>query len=96
MIKNKINNKIKVLVLMMTVFAVTSIFLTIETATVGAENTYLEEKQSKLIFEKKELENSFVKGISMTKLEEDSVASGFVKPTNYLYINGDEQVASLH
>lgn len=87
---------IKLIVVLGIMFAVSCIYLTIETATNGSENTYLENKQAELAIQKKELENNLVKGESMAKLEEDSLASGFVKPELYLYINGDEQVASLH
>ena len=87
--------KIKILFGLLAVFVTSAIFLTIETATVGSENAFLENKTSDLLIYKKKLENEFVKVLSMSKLEDQSIASGFVKPSEYMYINSDEQVASL-
>ena len=69
------------------ILAVVSVFLTIETSTSGAEVANLDKTSVELANQKRNLEESLVKGISMSQLEEKSTEFGFVRPENMVYIS---------
>lgn len=87
----------KKILLMITVavLAVSSIFLTIETATTGVEVARLEKTESTLIDQKRELEGTLVRTLSATKLQEKSVELGFIKPVDLVYVLTSPPVAKL-
>lgn len=74
---------------------VTSVFVTIETATSGAEVANLDKTTVELTNQKRILEESLIKGISMSQLEEKSAELGFVKPENLVYVSTVAPVANL-
>lgn len=78
------------------VLAVSSIIMTVETASSGVEVAELREKQSQLAMEKRNLENSLVRSLSMSDLETKSGELGYAKPTDTIYVSGmKENVAQL-
>ena len=90
------NHKTKVLVLSaFTIFALSAVLLTVETVSSGAEIANLEKTAKNLASQKRELEESFVKTISMGDLQEKSTEMGFVKAENLMYLSGREPVAKL-
>lgn len=76
------------------ILAVISVFLTIETSTSGAEVASLDKIATELTNQKRNLEESLVKGISMSRLEEKSSELGFVKPENMVYISSAPSYAA--
>ncbi len=84
-----------VLITVCGILVATSVFLTIETATSGAEVANLDKTTAELTNQKRVLEESLVKGISMSQLQEKSVELGFVKPENLVYVSGVAPVANL-
>jgi hypothetical protein len=84
-----------VLITIVGVLAISSIFLTIETATTGVEVAKLEKTEAALINQKRDLEESLVKTLSVADLQEKSVELGFVKPANLVYVTGAATVAKL-
>lgn len=77
------------------VLALSSVFMTIETATSGIEVRKLEETESVLTAQKSELESRIAQTRSLAELQGQSGALGFVKPTDTVYITLDEPVAKL-
>ena len=78
------------------VLAVSSIAMTVETAGSGAEVAALREEQNRLVSEKRNLENTLVKSLSLTDLEVKSAELGYAKPIDTVYISGNkENVAQL-
>lgn len=75
--------------------AVVSVFLTIETSTSGAEVASLDKAAAELSDQNRILEESLVKGISMSQLEEKSTELGYVKPETMIYISNIAPVANL-
>ncbi|HTK03924.1 MAG TPA: hypothetical protein VL401_04145 [Alphaproteobacteria bacterium] len=69
------------------ILAAISVFLTIEAATSGAEIANLDKTAKELTDQKRILEESLVKGISMSQLTEKSAELGFVKPENLVYVS---------
>lgn len=76
------------------VFVVSSVFLTIESVASGAEMANLKNRELQLLSQKQELNESFVKSISVSELQTQSVSLGFVKPTNLIYVQEGSSVAS--
>lgn len=87
--------KTTIFVVVCGLLAVSSIFMTIEGAASGVEIAKLEKKELQLIDEKRMLEESLVKNLSVGELQEKSTELGFAKPTNLVYISGTESVAKL-
>lgn len=76
--------------------AISSVAMTVETASSGVEVAALREEESRLVSEKRNLENTLVKSLSMTDLEVRSGELGYAKPTDTVYISGSkENVAQL-
>lgn len=84
-----------ILMTMVASLAVGSIFLSIDTATTGVEMAKLEKTESEFTSQKQDLEESLVKTLSATSLQEKSVELGFVKPDNLVYIASEQPVAKL-
>ncbi len=70
-------------------------YITIETATSGAELSALERKEAKLAQENREIRDSIVIDSSLTEMDEKSEELGFSKPSQIIYINGKEEFAKL-
>lgn len=83
-----------ILITIVGVLAVSSIFLTIETATTGVEISKLEKTESQLLAKKRDLEGSLVKTLSATQLQEKSTELGFIKPAELVYVTDLKPVAA--
>ncbi len=77
------------------VFAVTSVFYTIEAVTSGAEVASLEKTSENLSKENVGLEDAFVKTLSLTSLQEKSAELGFIKPVDIVYVSETGPVTAL-
>lgn len=98
LVKNKTSVKsVKnyILITLCGILAAVSVFLTIETATSGAEVASLDKTEVELINQKRTLEENLVKGISMSKLEEKSVELGFIKPESLVYVSSSENPTAV-
>jgi hypothetical protein len=84
-----------VLVATVAVLAVSSVFLTIESATTGLEVSKLEKNEADLINQKRDLEETLVKSLSIADLQQKSNELGFVKPANLVYVTDLKPVAKL-
>lgn len=84
-----------ILISTVAILAVSSIFLTIETATTGVEVAKLEKTETQLSTQKQDLEESLVKTLSSTELQAKSAELGFVKPADLVYVEGFKPVADL-
>lgn len=71
------------------------VFLTIELSTVGLKLTKLQEEESVLSEEKRNLEEEIAKSNSLNSFEETAENLGFLKPQKVIYITGDEGIAKL-
>jgi hypothetical protein len=77
------------------VLAISSVIMTVVSATSGAEISKLQKEEAKLTDEKRYLENMLVKTLSMSQLQEKSGSLGFGKPVNIVYVTQPEAVAKL-
>lgn len=76
------------------VLAMSSVFMTVETATSSVEVASLKQKEDTLSLEKRNLENTLAKSLSMSDLEEKSTEMGYTKPANMVYITGSKETAA--
>ena len=72
------------------VLAVLSILMTIETATVGNELSKIEKTQNILTSQKRDLEETLVKTLSITELQQKGVDLGFVRADNLVYVSSND------
>ena len=77
------------------VLAISSVIMTVVSATSGAEISKLQKEEAKLTDDKRYLENMLVKTLSMNQLQEKSGSLGFGKPVNLIYVTQPEAVAKL-
>lgn len=77
------------------VLAVSSVFMTVVTATSGAEVSNLQKEEAQLSDKKRYLEGALVKTLSMSELQEKSGSLGYGKPVNLVYVTLPEAVAKL-
>jgi hypothetical protein len=84
-----------VLLVTLGMLVVSSILVTIETATSGVEFTALQKEEAQLLDQKRYLQDSLVKSLSISQLQEEGVAMGYVKPTVLVYATVGEPVAKL-
>lgn len=91
----KINPKKCVLIGVCGILAISSIFMTIETATGSAEVAVLQKEEATLSDTKRGLEDNLVKFLSMNQLQTKSAEMGFVKPLALVYVAPTEVVAKL-
>jgi len=75
--------------------AVSSILMTVATATSGVEVAKLQKEEATLTDQKRYLENMLVKTLSMNELQEKSGSLGYARPTNLVYVTPPEAVAKL-
>lgn len=66
-------------------------FMTVETATSGVEVARLRQKENELALEKRNLEDSLVKSLSMSDLQEKGNEMGYVKPTAMVYVTDSKE-----
>jgi hypothetical protein len=74
---------------------VSSVFMTVVTATSGAEVSTLQKEEIRLSNQKRYLEETLVKTLSTSELQEKSGDLGFIKPINLVYMALPEAVAKL-
>ncbi|HKB88246.1 MAG TPA: hypothetical protein VKC53_01215 [Patescibacteria group bacterium] len=77
------------------VLAVLSIFMTIQSASTGAEVAGIQNKESALLVQQRELETQLVENLSVNSLQEKSIEMGFTKVSNLVYVSGRIPVARL-
>ncbi len=102
--RNKVKNKtgfslkgVRVYVLggVCGILAILSIFMTIETATSGAEISDLQKREAQLANQKQNIEANLVESLSVNSLQEKSVEMGFTEVNNLVYVSGGIPVARL-
>lgn len=77
------------------ILAVSSVLMTVVTATSGAEVSNLQKEEAQLSDQKRYLEDTLVKTLSMSELQAKSAELGYVKPGNLVYVAPPEAVAKL-
>jgi hypothetical protein len=77
------------------ILAIACIFMTIETATTGAEIANLQTKQTQALVKQRELQEELVQALSVNKLQEQSSTLGFNKIQNLVYVTDTAPVAKL-
>jgi len=77
------------------ILAISSVFMTIETATSSTEVASLQQEEVKLADQKMGLEDNLVKSLSLGQLQTKSGEMGFVKPMALVYVAPAETVAQL-
>ncbi len=77
------------------ILAVLCIFLTIESATNGAEVANLQNKENQLLVRQRDLQEQLVETLSVNKLQEQSSELGFTKINNLVYVTDAASVAKL-
>lgn len=95
MIKNKKSLRVYILGGVCGVLTVISIFLTIESATSGAEVADLQKKEALLINHQQDLQEALVQNLSVNSLQEKSSGMGFTKISNLIYVADGIPVARL-
>lgn len=95
MINKNINFKKYILIGVCGILAISSILMTIETATSSAEVDSLQKEETKLVDQKMSLEDNLVKSLSLNQLQSKSETLGFVKPVTLVYVVPTETVARL-
>lgn len=76
------------------ILAISSIFMTVESATSSVEVSSLRQKEVELSLEKRNLENSLAKSLSISDLEEKGNELGYTVPSNMIYISGSKETAA--
>jgi len=75
--------------------AVSSVLMTVVTATSGAEVASLQKEEARLADQKRYLESTLVRTLSMDQLQEEGGSLGYVKPVDLVYVALPESVAKL-
>ena len=75
------------------VLLISSVILTIDTATSGAEIAKLEKTQAALLLENSTLTDSLVKSSSLNTVDGKAKELGFAQPNNIIYLSPKEAVA---
>jgi hypothetical protein len=89
------NLKKYILISFLAALAVSSVAMTVVTASSGAEVSNLQKEEVILSDQKRYLEDTLVKTLSMDQLQEESGSLGYVKPVNLVYVAPPEAVAKL-
>ncbi len=92
--KRKIKNT-TILLPILAVLAFVVVFLTIESATSGAQIAQFEQEEAVLTKQNRELSDQLVKASSLITLGEEAEILGFKKPSQVIYITEKEVVAKL-
>jgi hypothetical protein len=77
------------------ILAASSIFMTVETATSGVEVSNLRSQEVVLLNQKTSLEDTLVKTLSISSLEQKSGEMGYSKPSTLVYVTSSQPVANL-
>jgi hypothetical protein len=89
------NFRIHILGVVCGLLAIVSIFMTIESATSGAEVANIQKQEIALLDQKEELQNTLVQNLSTNSLQDKGNQLGFTKVDNLVYVSGGETVARL-
>ncbi|MBX4206162.1 hypothetical protein KW795_03110 [Candidatus Microgenomates bacterium] len=81
--------------IMLSILVLSSIALTIASATKGAEISYLEKQKKEARLEQDELLSKVITGTSLSQISSEAQQMGLVKAENIIYLNHPEIVASL-
>jgi len=84
-----------ILIVVCGVLATSSVFMTVETTVSGVEVSNLQRQETQLSDEKRYLEDTLVKTMSLSQLQERSSGLGYVKPVTLIYVAPPEAVAKL-
>ena len=76
-------------------FGIFTVYLTIESATSGAQLAELERKAAEIARENQRLSGEIVRSSSLKDLGKKAEEMGFIKPQEVVYISADEAVAKL-
>jgi len=100
MTKNKnesklINAKEYGLWLILFLLVIANVYLTVETATSGAQIVSLEKKEQILANEKRLSSEEIIKKSSLSSIQQKAQEMGYRKPQNIVYISQKEVVAKL-
>ncbi len=76
-------------------FIISTIFVTVQTASLGATISELERQETAYIKENREMESALVNNQSLMKLDEKAAELGYVKPNDIIYLSRDNFVAQL-
>ncbi|MGA2910769.1 MAG: hypothetical protein ABSE04_03180 [Candidatus Microgenomates bacterium] len=93
--RKTINLKKYILIGVCGILAISSVFMTVETATSGVEVSNLRDKEDQLSEQNRDLEDTLVKSLSISDLEQKSVEMGYIKPTTLVYVTPSQPVAQL-
>ena len=74
---------------------ISSVLMTVVTATSGAEVSNLQKEEAILADQKRYLEDTLVKTLSTNELQEKSTELGYEKPANLVYVAPPPAVAKL-
>ena len=101
-IKIKINktNLIKdyknfVLLGIIAILAIVNVVMTINTSATGVEIASLQDQETSLVNQKRDLQDLLVASLSVNSLQEKSSELGFVKPESTIYLSDSVAVAKL-
>jgi len=83
-----------ILITIAVILAVSSVLVTIGSASSGVEASKIEQEKTRLLSQKRDLETSLVTSLSMGELETKSGELGFVKPQDPLYLGGIDMFAN--
>jgi len=84
-----------VLWILISVFIISYVFITIESATEGASLTKIIKEESRLRDENQVLSTRLIKESSLTTLEIKAIELGFIKPSDIIYILEPGSVAKV-
>jgi large-conductance mechanosensitive channel len=101
-LKFKLNNKKstyfgykKVIIASLGIFIVATVFLAVESSTVGSKLSYLEEQEEKLTNERRSLTEQLNNHNSLTTISAKALELGFSSPQNIIYPSKEGVVANV-
>lgn len=90
------NNKhVNVVWAVLGAFLVLTVFLTIQSTTVGSKLSKLEVEERDLIEQNQDLSRELVSTMSLTKIREKSEELGYSAPSDTLYLGGGDSATAL-
>lgn len=91
--KSKKSRKVTYLWVLVALFILVTVYMTIQTASAGAQLAHLEDRRVALIEENERLTRIVMQSTSLTKTEEKSEDLGFAKPQQTVFMKAHEAVA---
>lgn len=79
----------------LSLLVVANVYLSIDSATSGAEISYLEGQERRINDDKNFLSEQLSRTASLKQIKHRAVELGFDKPASIVYLNGEESVAKL-